>query len=150
MPRPYDVITFDCYGTLIDWEGGITEAFAREAAADGVRIDAAHALREYSRTEPLVEQERYRPYREVLSESAVRVARSLGWPIAYSRGIFLPDSLPRWKPFPDTNAALERLRNAGEIAADAAIADNAEAAAGQLPAHDNLGLALRMVVGGRP
>jgi 2-haloacid dehalogenase/putative hydrolase of the HAD superfamily len=113
VPRPYDVITFDCYGTLIDWEGGITEAFAREAAADGVRIDAAHALREYARTEPLVEQERYRPYREVLAESAVRVARSLGWPIAYSRGVFLPDSLPRWKPFPDTNAALERLRNAG-------------------------------------
>ena len=106
------MITFDCYGTLIDWEGGIGGAFVREAAADGVRLDAADALREYARIEPLIEQERYRPYREVLAESAVRVARSLGWPIAYSRGSFLPDSLPRWQPFADTNAALERLRNA--------------------------------------
>jgi len=49
----------------------------------------------------------------VLTETAVRVARSLGWPITYTRGVFLPDSLPRWKAFADTNAALERLRNAG-------------------------------------
>jgi len=113
VPRPYDVITFDCYGTLVDWEGGIAEAFAREAASAGVRIDRGDLLREYARIEPLVEQDRYRPYREVLTETAVRVARSLGWPITYTRGVFLPDSLPRWKPFADTNAALERLRNAG-------------------------------------
>jgi 2-haloalkanoic acid dehalogenase type II len=113
VPRPYDVITFDCYGTLIDWEGGIAEAFAREAASEGVRVDRSDLLREYARIEPLVEGDRYRPYREVLTETAVRVARSLGWPIAYTRGVFLADSLPRWKPFPDTNAALERLHNAG-------------------------------------
>ena len=113
MPRPYDVITFDCYGTLIDWEGGIGEAFVREAAAEGVRIDPASVLREYARIEPIIEQERYRPYREVLTDSAVRVARSLGWPISYSRGSFLADSLPHWKPFADTNTALDRLRGAG-------------------------------------
>jgi 2-haloalkanoic acid dehalogenase type II len=113
MPRPYDVITFDCYGTLIDWEGGIAEAFALAAAADGVHFDHGELLREYARIEPLVEQDRYRPYREVLTETAVRVAHSLGWPITYARGVFLPDSLPCWKAFPDTNAALERLRDAG-------------------------------------
>jgi 2-haloalkanoic acid dehalogenase type II len=113
VSRPYDVITFDCYGTLIDWEGGIADAFAREAAADGLRLEAADTLQEYARIEPLVEQERYRPYREVLAEVAVSVARSLGWAIPESRGVFLPDSLPNWQPFADTNAALERLRNAG-------------------------------------
>ena len=113
MPRLYDVITFDCYGTLIDWEGGIADAFASASASDGVRLDRDAVLREYARIEPIVEGDRYRPYREVLAETAVRVARSLGWPIAYARGVFLPDSLPRWKGFPDTNAALERLRNAG-------------------------------------
>ncbi|HEV8435539.1 MAG TPA: haloacid dehalogenase, partial [Thermoanaerobaculia bacterium] len=112
MPRPYDVITFDCYGTLIDWEGGIAGAFAREAASEGVRLDRDAVLREYARVEPIVEGDRYRPYREVLTETAVRVARSLGWAIAYTRGLFLADSLPHWKAFPDTNAALERLRNA--------------------------------------
>ena len=42
--RPFDVITFDCYGTLIDWEAGITEAFRDAAAADGVNLDPAAAL----------------------------------------------------------------------------------------------------------
>jgi putative hydrolase of the HAD superfamily len=35
MERPYDIITFDCYGTLIDWEAGISTAFVSAAAADG-------------------------------------------------------------------------------------------------------------------
>ena len=61
MPRPYEVIMFDCYGTLVDWKGGIAEAFAREAASAGVRIDRVDLLREYARIEPLVEQDRYRP-----------------------------------------------------------------------------------------
>jgi FMN phosphatase YigB (HAD superfamily) len=41
MTRPFDVITFDCYGTLIDWEAGITEAFREAAATDGVSLDPA-------------------------------------------------------------------------------------------------------------
>jgi len=43
VPRPYDVITFDCYGTLIDWEGGITEAFAREAGYATPKVDVRAA-----------------------------------------------------------------------------------------------------------
>src|ERR1041385_8168469 len=45
--RPYNVITFDCYGTLIDWEGGIAGAFAEAAAEDGVRLDDDAVLRAY-------------------------------------------------------------------------------------------------------
>src|SRR2546423_3956351 len=110
--RPYDVITFDCFGTLIDWEGGIAEAFAQAAAEDGVRLDAGAVVRAYAEVEPEVERE-YRPYREVLQESAARAAHMLGWRVAYERCSFLPRSLPRWMPFPDTNAALERLAAAG-------------------------------------
>jgi 2-haloacid dehalogenase/putative hydrolase of the HAD superfamily len=109
----YQVITFDCYGTLIDWESGIAGAFADAAAEDGVTLDRQSVLRAYAEVEPQVEHERYRPYREVLQETASRVAQMLGWRVTYERCVFLPLSLPRWTPFPDTNPALEQLAAAG-------------------------------------
>jgi 2-haloalkanoic acid dehalogenase type II len=113
VTRPYDVVTFDCYGTLVDWERGITEAFARAAAADGRRADPAAVLRAYAEIEPAVEAERYRPYRDVLAETARRVAARLDWALQDARAGFLAESLPGWPPFPDTNPSLERLRAAG-------------------------------------
>jgi len=108
----YDIVTFDCYGTLIDWESGIAGAFARAAREDGVALDAGEVLRAYAATEPFVERE-YRPYREVLAETATRVAHGLGWQVAPERAGFLAASLPSWTPFPDTNAALQRMHDAG-------------------------------------
>jgi 2-haloalkanoic acid dehalogenase type II len=96
----YEVITFDCYGTLIDWEGGIRAAF------ESVGVEGDEALIEYARIEPQVEAGPYRKYREVLAETASRIA-------AYVDGSFLAKSLPSWKPFTDTNPALQRLRDAG-------------------------------------
>jgi 2-haloalkanoic acid dehalogenase type II len=113
MQRDFDVITFDCYGTLIDWETGIADAFLRAARDDGVGLRRDDVLRAYEQLEPVVERERFRLYRDVLSETASRVAHALGWPLASARATFLSQSLPSWKPFADTNAALERLRNAG-------------------------------------
>ena len=111
--RRYDVVTFDCYGTLIDWERGIGDAVAAAAAADGVRLDRAAVLAAYHAIEPVVEAERYRPYREVLALTARRVAERLGWRLAAGAERFLPESLPAWPPFPDTNDALRRLADAG-------------------------------------
>ena len=113
MTRRYDIVTFDCYGTLIDWESGISDAFLRAAREDGVELRRDEVLGAYARLEPVVEREQFRPYRDVLTETAARVAHALGWPLAYERGTFLADSLRDWKPFPDTNSALERLRAAG-------------------------------------
>lgn len=112
MP-PYDFVTFDCYGTLVDWESGIAGAFLREAAADGATLTREAVIAAYERTEPKVEQERFRIYRDVLQETAARVAHSLGWPLAFERASFLAATLPEWNPFPDTNAALERMKAAG-------------------------------------
>jgi len=108
MPR-YDIITFDCYGTLIDWESGIADAFLTTAASDGVTLTREAVLRAYADNEHRVQAASYRPYREILRDTAVRVARIVGWPLMAERAGFLADSLPSWKPFPDTNAALERL-----------------------------------------
>jgi len=114
MPaRPFDVITFDCYGTLIDWETGIAEAFLAAARGDGVVLDRGAVLAAYAEVEPAVEAGGYRPYREVLAETAVEVARRLGWLLTREGARFLPESLLRWRPFPDTGPALEALRSAG-------------------------------------
>jgi len=109
----FDVVTFDCYGTLIDWEAGIREAFLGAAARDGVRLLPADVLARYAEIEPAVEAEGYRSYREVLAETATRVAASLGWRIDAGRAGFLAENLPSWHPFPDTNPGLERLATAG-------------------------------------
>ena len=113
MVRLFDIVTFDCYGTLIDWENGIAEAFRMAAESDGVHIARDDVLRAYAMIEPIVEQERYRSYREVLTETAARIAHMYGWPLSYERAGFLAASLPSWKPFDDTNLALERLSAAG-------------------------------------
>src|SRR5260370_25634352 len=54
-------------------------------------------------TRPASEAPEYRSYREILTDAAVRVGGRLGWPIDRTRAAFLPYSLPRWMPFPDTN-----------------------------------------------
>jgi 2-haloalkanoic acid dehalogenase type II len=111
--RQYDVVTFDCYGTLIDWEGGLATALIRAAWADGVRLERAVVVRAYMAAEREVEAGAYRSYRDVLADSARGVATRLGWRLDPARASFLADSVPGWVAFPDTNASLERLRGAG-------------------------------------
>ena len=113
MQRAFDVVTFDCYGTLIDWESGIRDAFVSEARRDGVSLDGDAVLRAYIDVEHGVESDTFRSYRDVLRETAARIAHLLGWPIARQRAMFLAESVAGWRPFADTNAALERLRRAG-------------------------------------
>ena len=112
MARAYDVITFDCYGTLIDWESGIRDAFAA-AAATGPPVDLDRALALYLEIERVVEAEAYRSYRALLTETVRRITTRLGWRLPESRAGFLADSLPNWPPFADTNPALRRLAAAG-------------------------------------
>ena len=113
MPSSYEIITFDCYGTLVDWEGGITEAFLEAAGQDGVKLEREAVLRAYEEIEPIVEAETYRSYREVLRETARRIAERFDWHISAERASFLAEGLPGWPVFPDTNGALERLSASG-------------------------------------
>jgi 2-haloalkanoic acid dehalogenase type II len=112
LMRPFDIVTFDCYGTLIDWEAGIREAFRAASTADGVDLDLSAVLKALFDTRPAAERP-YATYRDRLTDAAVRVGDRLGWQISRERAAFLPESLPHWKPFPDTNAALQRLSQAG-------------------------------------
>jgi 2-haloalkanoic acid dehalogenase type II len=112
MVRPWDLVTFDCYGTLIDWESGIAAAFASEAERRGVGpVDVPALLRLHHEIEPAVQAGTFRPYRDVLTVTASRVAARMGWPAGDDT--FLADSLRDWRPFDDTNAALATLRSRG-------------------------------------
>jgi 2-haloacid dehalogenase/putative hydrolase of the HAD superfamily len=104
-----DIVTFDCYGTLIDWEAGIIAAFQAEAARDGVSLLPDDIISAYMAEEPVVEVESFRLYRDVLGETALRVANRLGWKLARERAGFLAASMREWKPFDDTGPALLRL-----------------------------------------
>lgn len=105
----WTTLSFDCYGTLVDWEAGIIRAFQAEAEADGRELPGPEIVQAYMQVEPEVESGPYRSYREVLTETASRVAERLGWPIDRARAGFLARSLPDWPLFPDTRSAIERL-----------------------------------------
>jgi len=105
--RRYDLVTFDCYGTLIDWRKGMSDAF-RDAG-----LDPGQALDAYHEVEPQLESESYRSYREVLTLGAMKAAQKLGSEMTQADSSRFAASLPSWPPFPDTNAALEKLRDAG-------------------------------------
>lgn len=105
----FEIITFDCYGTLIDWEGGIVNAYKAAASAEQVELNAGQIIDAYAAEEATVEAMAYRPYRDVLTETERRAAAILRWRVPAEKVGFLADSLPSWKPFPDTNPALERL-----------------------------------------
>ena len=96
-------VTFDCYGTLIDWNGGIRKQLARVFGED--RAD--DLLERYHELEPELEADGTRSYREVLTEAM----RRLGAPAGEDEA--LADSLPSWQPFPEVPQALAETRNRG-------------------------------------
>ena len=112
MPLPSKItfVTFDVYGTLIDWESGVYDAFRREAAKDGFTIDDRDEIiprfHEYERE---IEGGSYELYAEVLRRVAVRIAKDIGWPLEPSRAGFLPDSVQRWAAFKETNPQLKKF-----------------------------------------
>lgn len=99
-------LTFDCFGTLIDWERGLGEFFARWC---GGRFNTDELLATFAEVEPAVQRESPAlPYRGVLAECQRRLARRFGLAAEISPG--LADSLADWPAFADTPGALARLK----------------------------------------
>jgi 2-haloacid dehalogenase/putative hydrolase of the HAD superfamily len=117
LPLPKDVrfISFDCYGTLIDWETGAFDAYQREADRDGFTIDRNVVIPLFLDIQHEIQSGSYELYAEVLRRTAVRSAREMSWDLEPSRSGFLPDSVPHWPPFRETNAQLERFSKKFEI-----------------------------------
>ena len=101
--------TFDCYGTLIDWNGGIRSTLARIFGED----DADTLLARYHEIEPGVEAERYRTYREVLDLVTAMLARERGGELAPGDVHAMSDSLPSWPAFPEVPASLAEADRRG-------------------------------------
>jgi 2-haloacid dehalogenase len=115
LPKEIRFVTFDCYGTLIDWETGAYDAFQKEADRDGFTIDKALLTPQFLNISREIQHGSYELYAEVLRRTAVRVASELGWDLEPSRSGFLPSSVPAWPPFRETNAQLERFAKKFEI-----------------------------------
>jgi len=108
--RAFDVVTFDCYGTLIDWESGILAALVPFRRAIGREVSDESLLESYAALETALEEGEYRPYREVLRGVMRGLATRYSVPEARVDLGALADSIPSWRPFPDTVEALQRLR----------------------------------------
>jgi 2-haloacid dehalogenase len=112
----FEILTFDCYGTLINWEAGILPALHRVLSAHGKKIDDATLLKLYGDFEQLAEHGEFHSYRQVLESVVRRLGANLGFTPTAEQAASLPDSLPTWKPWPDTVAALRRLKSRFRLA----------------------------------
>jgi 2-haloacid dehalogenase len=106
----FQVLTFDCYGTLIDWESGLLAALRPVLSRHGVEASDGELLESYARHETEVESGPYRRYREVLAEALRRIGADLGFQPAATELERFADSVGDWPPFPDSHAALLDLK----------------------------------------
>jgi 2-haloalkanoic acid dehalogenase type II len=103
---PVEWVTFDCYGTLIDWERGITDALLPFLPAE---TDRKALAERYIAMEAQFEAEGFHLYKDVLDRVGRRVLRSLDAAIPDDKASPLPSSLGDWRPFPEVPAALRAL-----------------------------------------
>ena len=161
--RRFRVLTFDCYGTLIDWESGMLEALRPLLRAHGESLTDEQALELYGELEAEAEAGEYQPYRKILEAVVRGFGERLGFEPSAQEAESLPESLKNWKPFPDTVAALKRLKTRYKLAIvsntdDDLFADTArllevpfdwvitaQQAASYKPSHRNFKLALERV-----
>jgi 2-haloacid dehalogenase len=101
--------TFDCYGTLIDWNLGIRTELERVFGVEA----APRLLERYHELEPRIEAEEYRTYREVTRLAFEELLREEGLQLPEGEAGALASSLPDWPPFPEVPGALAELRNRG-------------------------------------
>ena len=105
----FDALTFDCYGTLIDWETGLAEAFRPVLAAHGIDADDEDVIRRYARYEAAAEAGDYLRYRDVLAAGLRGVAGELGFEPSAAEVARFSGSVADWPAFPDSAVALARL-----------------------------------------
>ncbi|MEO6120352.1 MAG: haloacid dehalogenase type II [Terriglobales bacterium] len=114
--QQFEVLTFDCYGTLIDWETGILTAVRKALATHGVTAPDQEILEKYAALEAEIEAGPYLPYRIVLAQVMEGLGRHFGATFTPAENDSLADSIKDWLPFPDTVDALRRLATKYKLA----------------------------------
>ena len=113
----FEALTFDCYGTLIDWETGIATALESILAAHGAAVAREPLLETYGRFEADAEAGPYLRYREVLARAARGVCETYGVEPTAGEVARFGGSVGDWPAFPDSAAALARLHTRFKLAA---------------------------------
>lgn len=124
----YQALTFDCYGTLVDWENGILGAIKPILSAHGVEVDDRKIIKYYSEFEPAIQQDGYIKYREVLKKVVQKFGDRFGFTPTETEINSLPESLQNWQPFPDTIEALQFLKKTYKLVIISNIDDDLFAA----------------------
>jgi 2-haloacid dehalogenase len=112
----FEILTFDCYGTLINWEEGILRCMHRILVAHGKDTDDATILQLFGDFEARAEQGPYRRYREVLQLVVREFGKQLTFVPTDEEIQSLPESLRDWRSWPDTVNALRELRKRFRLA----------------------------------
>src|SRR5262245_21356881 len=105
----FDVLTFDCYGTMIDWESGILAALRAPLAAHGIEAHGEDVRGRFARHEAELEAGPYRRYREVLGEVLAAMVGHFGGEASADERATFGASVADWPAFADSAAALARL-----------------------------------------
>lgn len=125
-------LSFDCYGTLIDWETGIVGALRPLLAAAGRNVSADGILELYAALEAREESGPYLPYREILTNVTRRMAARLVIPLDDRQATALADTIGVWPPFPDSVDALRRLKSRYKLAVISNVDDDLFASTSKL------------------
>jgi 2-haloacid dehalogenase len=107
----FDALTFDCYGTLIDWERGILNALQPVLAPRGVDVGEEELLELYARHEAELEAGTYLPYRDVVAGSLRRLAADLDHDVSDEEAAAFAAAVGDWPAFPDTASSLRHLQD---------------------------------------
>ncbi|MCB9477770.1 MAG: HAD-IA family hydrolase [Deltaproteobacteria bacterium] len=108
-----EILSFDCFGTLIDWETGITDAVQLMFDYSSLSASNDEILEAYARIESELEAESYRPYAEILRSTMRRLGTDFGYSPDAPTTERLVKSLPRWPAFDDTVPALKAMEQKG-------------------------------------
>ena len=121
----FEWLSFDCYGTLIDWESGICRAVSEVLAPYGIKLSNDEILSRFSEVEPVVQQSSgYLEYRRVLCGVMETIGTDLGLQLSNSGTARLADTLPNWPVFPDVVDALKALKSRYRLAVISNVDDD--------------------------
>jgi 2-haloacid dehalogenase len=120
----FSTISFDCYGTLIDWEAGLLPGLRGILATHGQNLPDAVLLELYGEFEAQAEAGAYQSYRNVLEAVVRQFGERCGFRPDASEVRSLHESIPAWPPFPDTVAALQKLGERYQLAVISNIDDD--------------------------
>lgn len=106
----YEALTFDCYGTIINWEQGLLSAIKPVLAAHQIDITDSQILELFAQLEGEAEAGGYQSYRTILRQVMQQLGEKLGFTPASDQLDCLADSIQNWQPFPDSVDALKSLK----------------------------------------